>query len=430
VTVEQVRAALRPGEALIATLVTGDRTHVWAISSAGPVAFATAPAGQREVETMVRALRRAVDPAISHPGDLPAFDVSVANRLYRLLLEPVRGGWASAKSLLVVGDGPLAALPFGVLVTEHSALGAERGPRFSNYRSVAWLARRHAVTTLPTAGALATLRRLAPGPADRHPFVGFGDPYFAVEQARAAAADRAGDPEAGESRSLALRRVIVPPRADGEPRRLAMLPRLPDTGEEIRGIARVTGADAARDVFLGVRANEGTVKGLDLTRYRVVAFATHGLLPGDLEGLTQPALALTAPEVAEVEGDGLLTMEEILALRLDADWVVLSACNTTSGAGPSAEAISGLGRAFFYAGARALLLTHWPVETTSARALTTGLFRRQAAEPGLSRAEALRQTIGALIDEGGLIDQRTGTMVFSYAHPIFWAPFALVGDGG
>ena len=125
----------------------------------------------------------------------------------------------------------------------------------------------------------------------------------------------------------------------------------------------------------------------------------------------------------------LLTMGEILALKFDADWVVLSACNTASGNGAGAEAISGLGRAFFYAGSRALLVTNWPVETTSARALTTDLFARQAKDTSLGRADALRQTILRLIDSGEYADSQ-GRTVFSYAHPLFWAPFSLVGDGG
>jgi CHAT domain-containing protein len=129
-----------------------------------------------------------------------------------------------------------------------------------------------------------------------------------------------------------------------------------------------------------------------------------------------------------VEGDGLLTLDEILALRLNADWIVLSACNTASGQGVGSEAVSGLGRAFFYAGARALLVSNWPVETTSARALTTDLFRRQEGS-ALSRAEALRQTLVWLLDRGERVDER-GRTLFSYAHPIFWAPFTLVGDGG
>src|SRR5262249_40534358 len=149
---------------------------------------------------------------------------------------------------------------------------------------------------------------------------------------------------------------------------------------------------------------------------------------GDLDGLTQPALALSAPSVAKVDGDGLLTMEKILALKLDADWVVLSACNTASGEGGGAEAVSGLGRAFFYAGTRPLLVSNWPLETTSARALTTDLFRRQAADAKLGRAEALRQAMLALIDGAGYVEG--GRPLFAYAHPIFWAPFSIVGDGG
>jgi CHAT domain-containing protein len=126
----------------------------------------------------------------------------------------------------------------------------------------------------------------------------------------------------------------------------------------------------------------------------------------------------------------LLTMEKILALRLNADWVVLSACNTASGNGAGSEAISGLGRAFFYAGARALLVSSWPVETTSARALTTELSRRQAADPSLKRAVALRQTIGWLLDDGVLADRASRQTIATYAHRLFWAPFLLVGDGG
>ena len=128
--------------------------------------------------------------------------------------------------------------------------------------------------------------------------------------------------------------------------------------------------------------------------------------------------------------DGLLTMGEILALKLDADWVVLSACNTGSGEGAGAEAVSGLGRAFFYAGTRALLVSNWPVETTSAKALTTDLFRRQSEDSGLSRAEALRRAMVGLIDGPGKVDPGTKATVYSYAHPLFWAPFSLIGDGG
>src|SRR5204863_8095976 len=175
--------------------------------------------------------------------------------------------------------------------------------------------------------------------------------------------------------------------------------------------------------------NEKAVKSADLSGFKIVAFATHGLVPGELDGLTQPALALSAPSVSGAEGDGLLTMEEILSLKLDADWVVLSACNTGAGAGAGAEAASGLGRAFFYAGTRALLVTNWSVLSQSARELVTDLFKRQAQDGKLTRGEALRQAMMAMVDGPGYQDT-AGKSEFAYAHPLFWAPYTIIGDGG
>jgi CHAT domain-containing protein len=183
-------------------------------------------------------------------------------------------------------------------------------------------------------------------------------------------------------------------------------------------------------VFLGKAATETNVKSQDLSRKKILVFATHALLPGDLDGLTQPALAFSAPEVTELDEDGLLTLGEILSLDLDADLVVLSACNTGVGDGNGNEAISGLGRAFFYSGARALLVTMWPVETSSANKLTTELFRYQREDKYLSRAWALQKSIVKLIEDPGLKDDATGKIAASYAHPFFWAPFVIVGEGG
>jgi len=121
-------------------------------------------------------------------------------------------------------------------------------------------------------------------------------------------------------------------------------------------------------------------------------------------------------------------MSKILALKLDADWVVLSACNTGAGAGAGAEAASGLGSAFFYAGTRALLVTNWSVHSASARELISDAFRRQALDSKLSRAEALRQAMMALLDGKGYTDNGCNT-IYSYGHPLFWAPYTLIGDG-
>ncbi len=430
-TVAQSRATLRPGEALISTLVTSERTFVWAIPQHGPVMVTAAPIGVSDLATAVGRVRAGVDLGARTLGDIPEFDVAAAYGIYRLLLKPVQPAWDGATTLIVVPHGPLGQLPFSLLPTKPVALEAENGALFSRYRSVPWLTRTHAVTVLPAAGSLATLRALPPGDPTRLPFIGFGDPFFSKDQARRAAASeiRAAREPGLSSRGMPITLRRTPMRGV-DASQLAMLPRLPETADEIRSIALAMSADVTRDVFVGLQANEKTVRTMDLSKYRIIAFATHGLVAGDLDGLTQPALALTAPDVANVEGNGLLTVDKILGLRLNADWVVLSACNTASGQGAGSEAISGLGRAFFYAGARSLLVSNWPVETTSAKKLTTDLFRRQAAKPRQSRAQALQDTINALIDSGTYVDPQTKQIVFSYAHPIFWAPFTLVGDGG
>lgn len=205
------------------------------------------------------------------------------------------------------------------------------------------------------------------------------------------------------------------------------IPPLPDTRDEILAIAQALGADAKQDVFLGSEASKKNVFSLPLDQRRILAFSTHGLIPGDFPGLSEPALALAAPD--NPNESGLLTLDDILGLKLDADWIVLSACNTAAGEGSGAEAVSGLGRGFFYAGSRALLVTHWPVETVSARLLVTGTFERYSSGSGMTRAESLRQSMLKLM-AGEYVDPDSKKVVFAYAHPIFWAPYALVGDGG
>jgi len=428
VTLAQAQQALRPGEALIAVLTGRETSFVWVVPWQGAPAFAAVPVSAAKLGEMVSRLRQSVTPVSGSLAAQPVFDAGAAWNLYAALLKPVEPSFREATSLLVVPHGPLGQFPFGMLLTEPTSLGPPTGAPFTQYQRLPFLVRRAAVTQLPSVASLGILRAVPAAAAGRRPFVGFGDPYFSAEQARRATTEVGTLVSRGGGSALGVR--AAPATGGVATGQLALLPRLPDTAEEIRSLAATLGADPERDVFLGARANERTVKTLDLSVYQVMAFATHGLVPGSLDGLTQPALALSAPEVAGVDGDGLLAMDEILGLRLNADWVVLSACDTAAGQGAGAEAVSGLGRAFFYAGARAVLVTHWPVESSSARTLTTALFRRQVADPALTRAQALQQTMNALIDSGGYMDPQTKQMVFSYAHPIFWAPFTLVGDSG
>jgi CHAT domain-containing protein len=426
-TVADAQKVMTEGEVLVSIYATTDGVHVIAVPRSGAAKYHKTPLPLAKLQSDVAKLRRALDPAAESLSDIPPFDVVLAQDLYSKLLGPVADVLKPAKNILVVANQPLSQLPFGVLVTRPATAVQDGAPPFDGYQKVPWLTRTHAVTVLPSVAALVSLRATEKGSADRAAFAGFGDPLFSAAQADAKTAD-AGAVVSVRGRPIKLRSAA---QFRGTPNaELGLLPRLPDTGDEINSIANVVKADADRDIYLTERATEENVRKAELGAYKVVAFATHGLVPGDLNGLHQPALALTSPAIDKTEGDGLLTMGEVLGLRLNADWVVLSACNTGAGDGAGAEAFSGLGRAFFYAGTRAVLLSNWPVETTSARLLTTDLFRRQAADANLGRAAALQQSMAALIDSEGFKDPGSGQVLFSYAHPIFWAPFTIVGDGG
>ena len=177
-------------------------------------------------------------------------------------------------------------------------------------------------------------------------------------------------------------------------------------------------------LLLNGAATETAVKGLsasgELARFRVLSFATHGLIAGEV-GAENAGLVLTPPERPGAFDDGLLTTAEIAELRLDADFVLLSACNTAAGSARSDEGLSGLASAFFLAGARSLLVSHWPVYSDAATRLTSGMIAALAAEPGIGRAEALRRAMLAVLDDPGATDRMR--------HPAYWAPFMLVGDG-
>jgi CHAT domain-containing protein len=426
---DEIKATLQADEALLSFYFGREASFVWVAAKGSPVAFAIIPSTADAINDRIAALRRAFDTPAASFATLPPFDLTLAHELYALLLKPVEQAWQPAKRLIVVTNGALGLFPLGVLPVAPVTLLPDRKLRFGEHRDVPWLARTHAVSLVPAIAAFRALRQLPAGPQKREPMIGFGDPYFndqqAAEEGQQTSAEVAQD-DAMSSRAPFARRA-VPQLQDLDSVRLAQLPRLPDTAEELRSIAHALGVDPAKALKLGRAANEQAVKTIDLGKYRIVAFSTHGLMAGDLDGLTQPALALTAPNVANVPGDGLLTMEEVLALKLDADWVALSACNTAAGAAAGAEAASGLGRAFFYAGSRSLLVTNWSVESASARELVSSIFLRQAVDQSLTRDETLRQAMMALLDAQGPKDA-AGEIIFSYGHPLFWAPYSLLGD--
>lgn len=418
--IARVEALLGPDEALVVTLVEPNRTFVFVVTREGD-AWNRVDLGADDLTAIVRRLRRDLSPgseptarggaapvraAESAFGEAaeaggPRFDRTIAHDLYRRLLAPFEAMLATKKQLLIVPDGALTSLPFAVLPTTPPT-GDDGDP--DALRATSWLIERHAVTTLPSVGALVALRELAKGDHGREPFRGFGAPKLAG----------AGDGTRAPGRVSGYFRDGV-----ADPRAVASLAPLPQTADELRRMATALGAGPG-SVTIGAAATETAVKTADLSQARVLAFATHGLLAGELDGLAEPALVMTPPERASGDDDGLFTATDAARLKLSADWVVLSACNTASSDGtPGADGLSGLARAFFYAGARTLLVSHWPVRDDAAARLTTAAFGELAKDPSIGKAEAMRRSMLALA-----ADPRDPTL----AHPGAWAPFVVVGE--
>ena len=195
---------------------------------------------------------------------------------------------------------------------------------------------------------------------------------------------------------------------------------LPDTADELKQIAKTLGV-ADSEIKLQNQASETIVKSSALDQYKIIHFATHGLVAGVFDGLAEPAIALTLPKIATDKDDGLLTASEVAQLKLNAEWVILSACNTASGQNLGSEALSGLAKSFIFGGAKALLVSHWPVFSDAAVKLTTKAFQEIKNNPGVGRTEAIRRSMVALINDSSLARN---------AHPSVWAPFVVVGESG
>lgn len=420
-SVAEVQKTLRAGEVMIVTLTSEYDTFVWAISP-NAADWHAANFDQGDLVAQISLLRRMLDvttqnrsaAALEEDTSIGAsedgFDRAVAYGLYQKLLAPLAAVIDGADHLIVVPDGALTALPFGLLVAS-APVGDDTDPQA--LRDTDWLIGRAAMTVLPNVSSLRALRRSVdktdldktdPG-GPRRPFVGFGDPVFAY---------RDSDAPTGMVTDGAYVSRGVFEQVSG----VAGLAPLPGTARELRRLAQLTGA-AATDLFLGRAATETAVRGADLRDVDIVAFATHGLLAGELSGLAEPALVFTPPDAPGPQDDALLTATEAAGLRLSAQLIILSACNTASGDGtPGAEGLSGLARAFIYAGARSILVSHWPVDDYATSVLTTGMVAEMQA--GARRGDALRRSMLRLMRDDAQV---------KYAHPRYWAPFILVGDG-
>jgi len=449
VSVAEVQAQLGGNEALVLFLDTPEvkplpeETFIWVVTR-GDARWVRSDVGTVALGHEVAALRCGLDRTawygtgaenciallgvspnkVPGPTDPLPFDHARAHKLYAALFGEVQD-LIKGKGLLIVPSGPLTQLPFQVLVT--------KPPVSSDHRAATSLAREHAITILPAVSSLKALRRVGKPSAAPRQMIGFGNPLLdgpdARYAARAVLAAEKQNCENGFPQQIAegaLRRdvqQVVTRDGLADVSHIKTQVPLPETAIELCAVARDMKVDV-NNIHLGMRATEGEIKRLsesgELAKYRMVHFATHGVLGGQLDGQQEPGLILTPPDKATAVDDGYLSASEIAALKLDADWVILSACNTAAGAATSAEALSGLARAFIYAQARALLVSHWEVYSEATVKLITTAMREMVRDPRVGRAEATRRSMLALIDKGEPHE----------AHPAYWAPFVVVGEGG
>lgn len=437
-SIAETQGLLKPDEALLLVLVNPEATYVWGVSRER-VAWARADdlgdaAMTRAVATLRGALTAtasrgdpAVDPVVFAGRPVPAFDRALSFRLYAELVQPVESVFAGKTTLITVVTGALTTLPLAVLSTA-APRGEDAAP--DALAATPWLIDRYALASLPSVSSLKSLRcHLVADPALRSP----GCPALRLaaapppprrpgrlmQLAAFGAPLLAGAPQDFTRGAPAADAVMGVGRlADVD--KLRALPSLPGARSELEALRRRYPSALVR---IGADATESTVRGRDadaLSHARFVVFSTHGLMAGSTAA--EPGLVLTPPEQATDADDGYLSASEAAQLRLTAEFVVLSACNTAASDGrPGGEGLSGLARAFFYAGARSVLVSHWEVSDAATTALISDTFADLDARAGrdpAARAHALQSAIRQV-----RADPR-------WTHPAYWAAFTLVGEPG
>ena len=479
--VKETQALLKPNEALLAYLTDKDQSYLIVVRKNG-FKLHKLEMGSDELSTAIGSLTN----AMYRPKNqirLPNYDLDIAYQLYQKLIAPAKAELQGAEDLIIVTDRTLQSLPFAALITQPPPKADPLTGAYSDqhYAQAAWLIKDYSLSRLPNVAALGTIREKKTGQPAKEAFIGFGDPVLqGKEQKEKPSTDpdqktvkshTGSDPADAffGARVLSLFR-------DGEDiasvEALNTLDPLPGTGAELKTIARIFKADDPKHLYLQQRATETELKTLNqqgvLKNQRIIAFATHALQAGDISDLPESGLVFTPPDKPDEHDDGYLTAIEVSRLKLNADWVLLSACNTGTVVSDQADSepnqsdnLSALAKSFFLAGSRNLLVTQWKVDDETGRQLMSDLF----AQPDANKAQALRQAMLKVITEDvtptdrkydgcqpgswgcianawgreivdnirGLFNDQSKTQASApnrYAHPAYWAPYRVLGVGG
>lgn len=385
-----VFAALHPNEAFVALTLNDNEGWVFVLRN-GRIAVSRIARGTDYIAKLVARVRAGIELTT----DLPKFDIAGAQELYNLTLRGVAPALEGAKSVVVAPTGPLLSLPFEVLLT---------GPATQDKLAEApWLIRQYTLAHVPAPSNFVSLRKIAGGSQATQPWFGFGEfrPVTRAQAERSFPGATCGD----------------------SAQALAGLPLLPYAKKELNAARQLLGANTS-DELLGANFTAARVLGTPLKNYKILQFSTHALLPTDLRCTSEPAIVTSAPANAPDAKGALLTASQVVSMDLDADLVILSACNSGGPGGATAgESLSGLARSFFYAGARSLLVTHWSVNDQVAAFLVADSLARMRADPSLGMTGAMRDSQLNMLAGAGK------DFPPEIAHPFFWAPFAVIGEG-
>ena len=344
--------------------------------------------------------------------DFKGFDVSLAQSLYKKLLLRVLVDVPKGTPLIIIPDGPLATLPFEALVTAgvakwSSAPMQEFPDQFREYPDgLTYLGDEYPISYYQSITALTLTRNVETVNASRNTLLVMADPVFSMHDARAQKAKAMNMAESEKKQNMELMKA-----SEDEQEGFSGLKRLPKTRLLAENLEKMFGSECT--ALTGLNANKSDFISKiapKLYTFDNVVFATHGVMSTEIPGLMEPFLALT---MAPPGTDGFLKMSEIMSLRMNADVVALTACQTGLGKDLSGEGVMSMGRAFQYAGAKSVLMSLWEVEEKSAVTITESFFRHR--KQGMSKLEALKAARDDIRKDG-------------YMHPYFWSAFILVGE--
>jgi len=407
--VELGQTALTGDEWVLAYDVTDGGVLVYLTKGKKLVKGLFKPVGREELDRLVRAFREPLEivPGKDDPlVKLKSFDLAVGKKLSDILLKDILSDLPKDAPVVIVPDDSLGIVPFEMLVLNDSGRIVDSGDELPYVDGADFFVDRNPVSYYQSITALTLSRTLGTKKSPEDRLLVVADPVFSHFDARAPELTTTRLAAVGGDFNVSLMSVIEDSSGGG-----LTIKRLPLTGELANDLYDMFGESS--EMYTGLDASKKTVvKELapDLTDYGKIVFATHGFFSKDCPHFKEPVLILSLMPRGT---DGFLRMSEVMGLKLNSDIVALTACQTGLGKHVSGEGTMGMGRAFQYAGARAVLMTLWSVSEDSSVQLVETFFEQ--LKGGKDKLEAMRLAREAIRDEG-------------FDHPFFWAPFIIVGE--